>query len=335
MEQNTEHIATRNTNRLYGRKMKLFQISFLVVIAGFMILIGSCVVEDEEIDLNQTEPVLLHDHSQAYGTNEPLILPRTRVIEMTSDTGIDYVFYIGLPRSYEKSDYSYPVVYMLDADYSFPVVRGIVDHLSDRDDLQELILVGISYPDGIEGDGWLRRYRINRTRDYTPTSSSIGYPDGVQDFSGYADDFIAFLRTSVVPFIDDEYRTIEGDRTIIGHSYGGLFSLYVTLNDPRLFSRTISVSPSIWYADRFLFDYEQSRREEIRDFSMRIFLSAGSKESKGWWKMTGNVESFSVLLSQEYPNANVKYKIFNGESHNTIFPVAITEGLLGVFGRVR
>src|SRR5439155_209040 len=133
-------------------------------------------------------------------------------------------------------------VYLLDAEYSFAIVRNVVEHLSDRQGLPPLIVVGVSYPGGIEGDGWKRRYRLQRTRDYTPTQSAIGYPDGVQDVSGGATAFLTFLEQKVVPSIDRRYRTQPSNRVIVGHSYGALFGLFATLTRPALFSGAVLVS---------------------------------------------------------------------------------------------
>jgi hypothetical protein len=36
-----------------------------------------------------------------------------------------------------------------------------------------------------------------------------------------------FLEHEVIPFVDRTYRTIPSDRGLLGHSYGGLFAIYV------------------------------------------------------------------------------------------------------------
>ncbi len=106
-------------------------------------------------------------------------LPNTEVHSMTSKSnGIEYKLYVWVPNDYAKSAKSYRVVYVLDVDYSFPIVRGIVEHLSDRRRLQGLIVVGVAY-------GGPPQYRLNRTRDYTPTHTlEGGYGPEYQRHSG-------------------------------------------------------------------------------------------------------------------------------------------------------
>jgi predicted alpha/beta superfamily hydrolase len=273
-----------------------------------------------------------------------LSLPGTQIHELTSALGIQYVLYISTPRDYQNGDKNYPegnlgpggprrnfpVVYLLDADFSCPVVRSIAEYLSDNDKLPGLILAGIAYPGGLEGDDWQQRYKLNRTRDYTPTHSPDGYEEDIPNVSGQADDFMIFLQSKAIPFVEENFRTMPQDRTIIGHSYGGLFGLYAIMKRPEIFSRAVLISPSIWYDDHFILGFEKSRRQAISFIHTTLFLSAGSKETTGM-NIAGDVQDLSDLFTREYPAVIIKQNIFEGETHNTIFPAAVTRGLLSVF----
>lgn len=99
----------------------------------------------------------------------PVALPRTeqRVLESEA-VGASYALYISLPRDYGSTDRSYPVVYLLDADYSLSIARNIVEHLSDRRHLTRAILVGFAY----DGPPAYRRNRPGTARP--PTSLPAG-----------------------------------------------------------------------------------------------------------------------------------------------------------------
>src|SRR6185436_3142195 len=102
---------------------------------------------------------------------EPYTLPNTQVRQLQSTTNnAIYRLYIATPPEYATSGKSYPVVYMLDADYSFALTRNVVQHFSDRGKLPEMILVAIAYP-GAADD--MEIYYANRKRDYTPSSASL------------------------------------------------------------------------------------------------------------------------------------------------------------------
>jgi uncharacterized protein len=74
-----------------------------------------------------------------------------------------YQIFVGLPPSYDKEPKRiYPVLYVTDADYAFPIVRQISRRLNtERPTIEEFILVGLSYA---KGEGGMQ----SRRRDYTP-----------------------------------------------------------------------------------------------------------------------------------------------------------------------
>lgn len=137
---------------------------------------------------------------------------------------VNYRLYISLPKGYNKNN-TYPVIYLLDSDYSFAIAHNLFDHLSDRKDLPKAILVAIGYdnqtivPD-YDDTSTLSNYKINRTRDYTPIKSisSDGYGTEYNQFSGNASKFKQFFKNELMPYINAEY-SVDGNNTIIGHSF--------------------------------------------------------------------------------------------------------------------
>src|SRR5262245_22634487 len=104
--------------------------------------------------------------SATAGEPAPYVVPNTQVRALHSaETGADYQLLIATPPDYKTSGKKYPVVFMLDADYSFALTRNIVQHYVERKQLPEMILVAIAYPGAADS---LEVYRENRKRDYTP-----------------------------------------------------------------------------------------------------------------------------------------------------------------------
>lgn len=81
-------------------------------------------------------------------------------------SGRDYQVFVALPASYaEQPERRYPVLYVTDADYAFPLLRQISRRLNvEGPRVEDFILVGLSYA---KGDGGMQ----SRRRDYTPTPS--------------------------------------------------------------------------------------------------------------------------------------------------------------------
>ena len=271
--------------------------------------------------------VLLLQMVAAAAGAEPVTLPNTDIRRITSEVnGVDYKLYVSLPEDYRTSEMRYRVLYMLDADYSFAIAHNIVEHLVQRNHLQPLILVAVAY------DGPLR-YRINRTRDYTPTHTlEGGYGREYQKVSGGGRKFLTFLETELIPLIDEEYRTIEGERALVGHSYGGLFASWVFLTRPEMFDRYIVVSPSLWYDGEMMFALEKKlRKEGALDVpaGTRLYLSVGANENR---RMPEVLIRFDERVrSWGDDDLKVRREIFDGETHNSVFPTAFSRGLRWAF----
>jgi predicted alpha/beta superfamily hydrolase len=260
---------------------------------------------------------------------QPYTLPNTEVRALHSkSTGVDYQIFISLPADRPKGKL-YPVVYMLDADYSFALVRNVVQHFVERDDLPPMILVAIAYP----GAATQRNlYKMNRTRDYTPVyAPDGGYGEEYQKVSGGAAKFRTFIATELVPHVERHFPALPGDRAVVGHSYGGLFATYVLLTEPALFKRYIIVSPSLWYSNRIAFPMEQAAAAAGIRPEARVFFAVGALENPAM--ASDLTELTQKLRSRNHPKLRTELQIYEGERHNSVFPGAVTRGLLTVFDR--
>lgn len=259
---------------------------------------------------------------------KPYTVPNTEIIALRSrQTGAAYQIFVALPSDYRTSNKTYPVVYMLDADYSFALVRNIVQHFVEREDLPPMILVAVAYP-GAASDRVV--YRKNRTRDYTPAyAPDGGYGAEYQKVSGGGPKFRAFLASELIPLIERRYRADAQDRTLIGHSYGGLFGTYVLFTQPKLFKRYIIVSPSLWYSNRIALTMEEAASASGVRPNARVFFAVGSLENR---PMVDDLDELvAKLRSRNNRDLVVRHRVFEGETHNSVFPGAVTRGLLSVF----
>lgn len=250
----------------------------------------------------------------------PIVVDRSEQKTLVSkENGVAYKLYVSLPHGYGDGAKRFPVVYLLDADYSFFIARNITDHLSERNDLPEVILVGIAY------DGPLQ-YKLNRTRDYTPKFVPTGgYGPEFQKVSGGGPKFRAFIEKELIPFIDRTYATIDGDRCLVGHSYGGLFAAW-NLRTGGVFRRYIIVSPSLWYSDRWLFGLPVDRAA-----SGRVYMAVGSSEGNSEHDMVNDLQRFAKTVRERVPHVASRCNVLDAETHNSVFPRALSNGLRFVF----
>ncbi len=233
----------------------------------------------------------------------------------------DFYIYISLPRSYETTDKSYPVLYILDGDMAYGMAASIARYLQFGGSIPELIIVGIGY-------GTLKKEEGNmRQRDYSPTVKT-----GKEDITGGAPNFLNFLTDELFPHIDSTYRTEKNDKTVFGYSMAGLFGLYTLFNKPESFNRYIVGSPYLLWDNEVIFSEEESASIKFKKINARLFLSVGSEESEEKY-FNPIDEMVSILQARNYEGLNIETKVFDGGTHLICPPEAIMYGLLSVFSK--
>lgn len=184
---------------------------------------------------------------------------------------------IQVPVEYADSiDKKYPIAVLLDGDFYFPTLAPLVKQYELTGLLPPIILVSIGYGSIMEMDSL-------RTRDYL-------YPKALAadevNLSGGAENFLHFINTELLPLIDKRYRTKQIDRTILGHSFGGYFTLYALLQQVErkkpIFQHVVSASPTLWYHDYYLNRLPSSLNDHPLSDSLSVFITAGGLEDSTW-----------------------------------------------------
>lgn len=241
-----------------------------------------------------------------------------------------YRITIALPFGYSSKDtIHYPVMYVLDGDPNLPLAALIQWNMTYDGEVPNIILVGIGYqvPDFMATVPY-------RTRDLTPTldpraDSEMTAHHHVQMVSGGADRFLRVMTEEIMPFIGRHYK-VSGDRALAGHSFGGLFAAHVLLTRPGLFDRYLISSPSLDW------DGGEIKKEELSYFSAgnrslkaRVFISAGSAEPDS---MVPDVRELTgTLTGRKYDGLELTTEIFDGETHLSVIPFAMSKGLRALY----
>ncbi len=98
---------------------------------------------------------------------------------------------------------------------------------------------------------------------------------GEPPYEGLADQYIDYLTTSTIPFIENRFSLKPCMRIIAGYSLAGLFALYCPYRTD-MFSRVVCASGSLWYDNAVNFFTE---KEPIRKPD-KEYISLGNLESK-------------------------------------------------------
>jgi hypothetical protein len=137
------------------------------------------------------------------------------------------------------------------------------------------------------------------------------------------------MQEELFPFIEANYRADPQDRTLVGHSVGGLFTLHAMFRNPDVFQRYIALSPSSWWGNGVIFEYEAEYAAENTDLPVKLFLGVGALEADG---TSADLETmYQLLESRNYPNLEMEMVIFDDETHSSVLPGATSRGFRSVF----
>ena len=192
-------------------------------------------------------------------------------------------YWIKLPEGFNpKSPEQYPVVYLIDGFSLRQNLECIYDNYWGHY-LPKMILIGISN-------------KSNRKRDLT--TSEIKTRRGSQFYgeSGGAENFTQFIEKELIPFIDQKYPTTTF-RTLIGHSYGGLFTINMLINHKHLFNNYIAIDPSMDWDNQKLLKQAKEKllTESFQDKSLYVSLAA---EQLHMWDEEINMENILADSSE-------------------------------------
>ncbi|CRD55391.1 alpha/beta hydrolase [Stenotrophomonas indicatrix] len=261
-----------------------------------------------------------------------VVLPDTESLRVHDPIGRDYALWVALPAGYAAHPQKrYPVVYVTDALYSFPLVRSVRNLVGQQGvNIEDFILVGLPPQEGLTS-------KQSRSRDYTPSDpvrTPAGYYSDDVTYGGAAH-YRDFLADHALPMIDARYRTDPARRVFAGHSYGALLGAYVLTTQPDMFGTYILSSPSLWF-DQGLLPRMQDAAV-MPSQPIRVLLSVGGYETvkPGPRYSTGNdmlrqTADFAGQLQRSGRKLQVENIVIDGEDHLTVYPRVITGALLEV-----
>lgn len=211
---------------------------------------------------------------------------------------------IQLPRGYDKSDKSYPIIFTFDGDYLFELAAGTVDYYAYWDDIPECIVVGVN--------------QFSKRDDDTAFSELNSLPIE----KGEA--FFNFVGQELVPYINKTYRT-EKFKVAIGHDKTANFINYFLLKEDPLFQAYIVLSPDLAP------DMESFLSDRLSAIESKLFyyLATSSNDIKSLKEKT---EALQVKLAA-IDNKNVlkAYDNFDGPSHYSLPAYALPKALESIF----
>jgi predicted alpha/beta superfamily hydrolase len=278
----------------------------------------------------------------------PATLDFARQFDLTSkNTGRTYRIYVSSPLGPAPKD-GFPVLYVLDGNIAFSVAHGQAV-LGALGGARPILVVGVGYPVAAAA-------MTLRNRDLTPTQPGLHDPGNVsetpklEDYGG-ADGFDQFMTQELRPAIARLYPVNPADQSLMGYSFGGLFTLHVMFKHPTEYRTFIAESPSIWFNDREVLKGEGAFSQAVRSGAAapRILITsdrweqseespelptsgearAKAIEEMGRFRMVDNARELADRLKALPGGAgyDVRYALFPDETHLTGSPAATSRGV--------
>jgi len=267
----------------------------------------------------------------------PATLDWSERFRLRSDTiGQDFLIEVAWPPVRPAPGQRFPVVYVLDGNHAFALAAMTARAIQGGPfPLPPTLVVGIGYC--FEKPEHHAQWGALRLRDLTPGPDALleSQSPGASARCGGAGVFLEFIETQVKPFIASRFPVDPDDQTLVGGSLSGLFALHTLFTRPSAFDRYVAISPAIYWGDRMLFDLEAELAATVTDLPAHLFLGAGSLE-EGHDARQGFVSNLSAmearLLARRYPSLDLTSRVFEGETHMSVYAGAVTRGLGAVFG---
>lgn len=244
------------------------------------------------------------------------VLENTEIIPIHSKhTGRDHELVIVYPSSYKtQPGKKYPVLYYLDAYWDTPLMTSIYGNLIYDNFVPEFIMVGLSYPQG-------KDYGKERRIDYTITA--------MDENSGKADQFLAFIQKEVAPLIESKYRGESTDRVLAGISLGGLFTLNAVYKAQGFFSGFVALSPAVSWDNQALVKFDNDYAKTNKKLQGRLFLSYGTAEYPSFRDPIINFQK--VLSERQYQGLALQNYVMQDLDHVTVKGDGFVRGLMWVW----
>lgn len=206
------------------------------------------------------------------------------------------------------------------------------------------VLIAVGYPTSDAYDPFRRSWDLGPPpgATYPPF-----WPDTPPVKTGGGAEMARFILEDVGAFLAPRVPLDHTRAGLFGHSFGGLFALWLLFTRPDAFSHWIAASPAITWEDSFLLTH----RAGFAPLGRQIFvhLSAGEWEGDRLAPFQVGAEDAEKRLSEKATTRTIaaaiemaehlsaldsvtaSYETYAGETHMSVLPVAVNRALHCVF----
>lgn len=268
------------------------------------------------------------------------MMPTTDYYEVASAaTGTTFAVWVSRPEDYNAKN-PIPAIYMPDGNMSAQLLgaRSTGLRFDPIHPIKPFLAISVGYtgaeakdagrvrnrdlvPPGEPVDPRLEREvdRRQRAGGFTPQQAA-DYKASLHDT--HADRFLHFLTKELHPALAAHYAIDDSTSGLFGYSYGGLFSLWVAMQKPELFSRIGAGSAGILVENSMVFADLERRQTENVDYSGRsLHMTVNELEQTAptfYQGLGANFAKFNLKIGQRpLRGLNFSSRVILNESHQT------------------
>jgi len=276
--------------------MPIFQRKYLFIYSVFISLVAFMSVGaifSDALEPNVTAPTMRHSLASK---------------QLDDDKDI----FVHLPKGYDADhqEKTYPVLYVLNRTENFNIASQVVDFLASKGNIPATIVVGVPHSG-------------NSRTEYKPYET-----DNPVKRRAAADNLRAFIKSELIPFIDQTYNT-KPSKILVGHSLAGLFTTDVFLNAPDLFNAYIALSPSYHHGPEIINAAERFMKQGKAPTKSVFYGNIGSDE---FYKIFDQYRAMHSLFEKRAP-AGFRWhmKEANNNSHRVMPLLGLYDALTTIY----
>lgn len=145
-----------------------------------------------------------------------------------------------------------------------------------------------------------------------------------RDFTRGSDKFLAFMKSELMPYIEQKYPARKDNRVYVGSSLAGLFGMYIFLNDPQLFQSYLISDPAMWWEKGALLKETGDKLAGMSDVHASLYITG--REGPALKEM-GVYQLDSIFKAKAPASLHWKVVPYTGETHNSMIFKTVYDGL--------
>ncbi|TDK32348.1 alpha/beta hydrolase [Rhizobium deserti] len=237
-------------------------------------------------------------------TEKAYTLPGTTYFDLASDAGGEpYRVLLFIPEGEPPAE-GWPLLVLTDGNATFPFAFASLVTQAPYPTGTNVTwgaIAAIGYPSDEPYDALRRAWDLGPP----PIKTYPPYHEGGPPVRiGGTRELLDFIEKKLFPRLGEMVRLDTTRRSLFGHSFGGLFTLYALFERPSLFANWISASPTIYWEGSEILNNE-ARRQRVSGHAAFLHLSAGEYEG-------------DELAPFQYRNNDAEKRLENKKSERTV-----------------